>query len=209
MKEQLRKFGTLILILALCLTSIGTTKVQAASKPSRPSVSLVKRSKTQAKIKIKKRGKATGYQIAVKTSKKARYRIVMPTKKRTVVLRKLKASKVYYVKVRAFRTKGYRIVHGKFSKPIKIGKYKKTVKKPKPKATATPEPTVTPEAPQIPIGPLWMTLAKALQMRLHRQRRQYSRAQDYSSLFKQAVTVHLSTIYAYELCAEMRKYVRH
>lgn len=144
MKEQLRKFGTLILILALCLTSIGTTKVQAASKPSRPSVSLVKRSKTQAKIKIKKRGKATGYQIAVKTSKKARYRIVMPTKKRTVVLRKLKASKVYYVKVRAFRTKGYRIVHGKFSKPIKIGKYKKTVKKPKPKATATPEPTVTP-----------------------------------------------------------------
>ena len=129
MKEQLRKFGTLILILALCLTSIGTTKVQAASKPSRPSVSLVKRSKTQAKIKIKKRGKATGYQIAVKTSK---------------------ASKVYYVKVRAFRTKGYRIVHGKFSKPIKIGKYKKTVKKPKPKATATPEPTVTPEATQIP-----------------------------------------------------------
>ena len=87
--------------------------MQAASKPSRPSVSLVKRSKTQAKIKIKKRGKATGYQIAVKTSKKARYRIVMPTKKRTVVLRKLKASKVYYVKVRAFRTKGYRIVHGK------------------------------------------------------------------------------------------------
>ena len=148
MKEQLRKFGTLILILALCLTSIGTTKVQAASKPSRPSVSLVKRSKTQ--INIKKRGKATGYQIAVKTSKKARYRIVMPTKKRTVVLRKLKASKVYYVKVRAFRTKGYRIVHGKFSKPIKIGKYKKTVKKPKPKATATPEPTVTPEATQIP-----------------------------------------------------------
>ena len=100
--------------------------------------------------KIKKSGKATGYQIAVKTSKKARYRIVMPTKKRTVVLRKLKASKVYYVKVRAFRTKGYRIVHGKFSKPIKIGKYKKTVKKPKPKATATPEPTVTPEATQIP-----------------------------------------------------------
>lgn len=145
MKEQLRKFGTLILILALCLTSIGTTKVQAASKPSRPSVSLVKRSKTQAKIKIKKRGKATGYQIAVKTSKKARYRIVMPTKKRTVVLRKLKASKVYYVKVRAFRTKGYRIVHGKFSKPIKIGKYKKTVKKPKPKATATPEATQIPE----------------------------------------------------------------
>lgn len=70
MKEQLRKFGTLILILALCLTSIGTTKVQAASKPSRPSVSLVKRSKTQAKIKIKKRGKATGYQIAVKTVQK-------------------------------------------------------------------------------------------------------------------------------------------
>ena len=166
MKEQLRKFGTLILILALCLTSIGTTKVQAASKPSRPSVSLVKRSKTQAKIKIKKRGKATGYQIAVKTSKKARYRIVMPTKKRTVVLRKLKASKVYYVKVRAFRTKGYRIVHGKFSKPIKIGKYKKTVKKPKPKATATPEPTVTPTAdPEV----------KHLQMRLHRQRRQHSR----------------------------------
>ena len=160
MKEQLRKLGTLILILALCLTSIGTTKVQAASKPSRPSVSLVKRSKTQAKIKIKKRGKATGYQIAVKTSKKARYRIVMPTKKRTVVLRKLKASKVYYVKVRAFRTKGYRIVHGKFSKPIKIGKYKKTVKKPKatatpqpivtPEATQTPEPTVTPEATQTP-----------------------------------------------------------
>lgn len=132
-----------LLTAALCVGMLGNVQAEAASKPARPSISLKKRTKTKATIKIKKKGSVTGYQVAVKTSKKGKYRIVMPTKKRTVVLTKLKANKVYYVKVRAFRTRGYRIRFGKYSKVLKIGKYKKAKKTPEPsiEPTNTPEPT--------------------------------------------------------------------
>lgn len=149
MKEQLRKFGTLILILALCLTSIGTTKVQAASKPSRPSVSLVKRSKTQAKIKIKKRGKATGYQIAVKTSKR----------RDTVLSCRQRSARLCFASLKHRKCIMWRCVHSvpkviascmvNFQSRSRLANTKDG-EKPKPKATATPEPTVTPEATQIP-----------------------------------------------------------
>lgn len=135
-----RKCLAAFMVLVMCVCITGEQSAQAASKPARPSISLVKRTKTTAKIKIKKKGSVTGYQIAVKTSKKGKYKLVMPTRKSTFVLKKLKANKVYYVKVRAFKTRGYHIKHGRFSKPIKIGKYKKRSTK-KPTATATPMPT--------------------------------------------------------------------
>lgn len=135
-----RKCLAAFMVLVMCVCITGEQSAQAASKPARPSISLVKRTKTTAKIKIKKKGSVTGYQIAVKTSKKGKYKLVMPTRKSTFVLKKLKANKVYYVKVRAFKTRGYHIKHGRFSKPIKIGKYKKKSTK-KPTATATPMPT--------------------------------------------------------------------
>lgn len=136
-----RKCLAVFMVLAMSMCITGEQTVQAASKPARPSISLVKRTKTTAKIKIKKKGSVTGYQIAVKTSKKGKYKLVMPTRKNTFVLKKLKANKVYYVKVRAFKTKGYHIKHGKFSKPIKIGKFKKKSKKKVTTTTATPIPT--------------------------------------------------------------------
>lgn len=149
-----RKCLAAFMVLVMCVCITGEQSAKAASKPARPSISLVKRTKTTAKIKIKKKGSVTGYQIAVKTSKKGKYKLVMPTRKSTFVLKKLKANKVYYVKVRAFKTRGYHIKHGKFSKPIKIGKYKKkSKKKPKPTATATPTPTqdvVTPSETPVP-----------------------------------------------------------
>lgn len=147
-----RKCLAAFMVLVMCVCITGEQSAQAASKPARPSISLVKRTKTTAKIKIKKKGSVTGYQIAVKTSKKGKYKLVMPTRKSTFVLKKLKANKVYYVKVRAFKTRGYHIKHGKFSKPIKIGKYKKKSTK-KPTATATPTPTqdvVTPSETPVP-----------------------------------------------------------
>lgn len=147
-----RKCLAAFMVLVMCVCITGEQSAQAASKPARPLISLVKRTKTTAKIKIKKKGSVTGYQIAVKTSKKGKYKLVMPTRKSTFVLKKLKANKVYYVKVRAFKTRGYHIKHGKFSKPIKIGKYKKKSTK-KPTATATPAPTqdiVTPSETPVP-----------------------------------------------------------
>lgn len=147
-KIWIRKVACLILV-AFCVGLIGTVRTEAASKPAKPSISLKKRTKTKATIKIKKKGSVTGYQVALKTSKKGKFRIVMPTKKRTVVLTKLKANKVYYVKIRAFRTRGYRIRYGKYSRVLKIGKYKKS-KTPQP--TETPLPSETPQ-PEETIDP--------------------------------------------------------
>ena len=49
----------------------------------------------------------------------------------------LKANKTYYVKVRGYRTRGYRISRGKYSKAVKINIYKKAAKKSTKKTTTT------------------------------------------------------------------------
>lgn len=118
----------LCLLLALCVSPFGNVKVKAASKPAKPSFRVTKRTKTTATIKIKKKGKVSGYHIYIKSSKKGKYKVI-PTISRTVKLKKLKKNKVYYVKIRAFRTTGLKIKFGKFSKTIKISKYKKATTK--------------------------------------------------------------------------------
>lgn len=142
--EYIKKCGrqgiALGIILALCVGILGESRAEAVARPAKPSIRLTKRTKTKATIKIKQKGRVTGYQISVATSRKGKFKLVTGTKSKTVVLRKLKKSKVYYVKIRAFRTKGLRIKFGKYSKVLKIPKYQKAKKK---KVIPSPSPTDT------------------------------------------------------------------
>lgn len=135
-----------VMILSLCITMFGVADADAASRPARPSFKVTKRTKTTATLKIKKKGKVSGYQVYVSGSKKGKYRLIMGTKSRTVKLKKLKKTKTYYVKIRAFRTTGIRIRFGKFSSPKKIGKYRKVSAATKPDTKPTAKPTVKPTA---------------------------------------------------------------
>lgn len=138
MREKVYHFGTmLVLLLALVIGMLGTAKADAAV-PAKPSVSLTKRTKTTAAIKIKKKGKVSGYQVYMKSSKSGKYQLIMGMKTSTYTIKKLKANKTYYVKVRAFRTRGYHITFGKYSSVLKIKPYKK------PEPSQTPEPSVSP-----------------------------------------------------------------
>jgi uncharacterized protein YkwD len=65
----------------------------------------------------------TGYQIFVAGTSGGKYTQIGATRSNSFVMTKLKKSKVYYVKVRAYRTNGTRIVTGKYSKATKVGKY--------------------------------------------------------------------------------------
>lgn len=136
----------MVMILSLCITMFGAVGADAASRPSRPTFKVAKRTKTTATLKIRKKGKVSGYQVYVSKSKKGKYRLIMGTKSRTVKLKKLKKTKTYYVKVRAFRTTGIRIRFGKFSSPKKIGKYRKTSAAAKPDKKPTAGPAVKPTA---------------------------------------------------------------
>ena len=131
---------SLVLLLALSICIIGSERVEAAV-PAKPSVSLTKRTKTTASIKIKKKGKVSGYQVYLKSSKKGKYQLIMGMKTSSYTIKKLKANKTYYVKVRAFNTRGYHITFGKYSAVLKIKPYQK----PTPEPSATPEPTGSPE----------------------------------------------------------------
>lgn len=147
------QFGILFLLLtAICVGIFASSGTEAASLP-KPSVTVKKRTKTTATIKIAKKGNVTGYQIWLSTSKNGKYKQVDGIRTQTCKLKKLKPNKVYYVKVRAFRTtNNYRITYGKFSTIVKIGKYQKP--KPTAKPTAKPEetpiPTGAPEETPIP-----------------------------------------------------------
>lgn len=138
MKKSKKYYGiAMLLIAALLVGSLGMQKADAASCPAKPSFKVTKRTKTTATIKITKKGKVSGYQVYLKSSKKGKYKLVMGMKSRTYKFTKLKKNKTYYVKVRAFRTKGARITFGK-SSVKKIGKYKASAPKPTTKPTKAP-----------------------------------------------------------------------
>lgn len=138
---------SLVLLLAISVCMSGSAKVEAAV-PAKPSVSLKKRTKTTATIKIAKKGKVSGYQVYMKSSSKGKYQLIMGMKTTSYTIKKLKANKTYYVKVRAFRTRGYHITFGKYSAVLRIKPYKK----PKPAATESPAPSASP-APSISPAP--------------------------------------------------------
>lgn len=122
---------SLLVVLAMAVGGFGAVKAEAALP--KPVVSLSKRTKTTAKIAIEKKGNVTGYQIYIKTSKNGKYQLVTGIRNNSYTFKKLKANKTYYVKARAYRTRGIKITYGKYSKVLTIKPYKKpdnTNKKP-------------------------------------------------------------------------------
>lgn len=106
----------------LCVTGIHLAPQEAAAA-GKPSVSVSKRTKTTATIKIKKIKKVTGYQVYYAASRNGKYRQIGSTLSGEFQITRLKKNKVYYVKVRAYKTSGIRITTGRFSSKVKIGKY--------------------------------------------------------------------------------------
>ena len=82
---------TWCLLLALGISALSGSRAEAASKPKKPSFTVVKRTKTTATIKIKKRDKVTGYHVYVKKGKKGKYRLWRFSFTRNFKLKKLKA----------------------------------------------------------------------------------------------------------------------
>ncbi len=149
MLKYFKKIFSVVLAAVLLVTATAPSGAIAASKPGRPSFKVVKRAKKSVTLKINKTKNATGYQIFIANSKHGKYKQTAASRIRTVKITKLKKDKVYYVKARAFKTVGYHITYGKFSKIVKIDKFGK---KPKPEAQ---EPDVTetpaPEATETPV----------------------------------------------------------
>lgn len=114
---------TIFFLAAALLT--GAVTAERAEAAGKPSVTVAKRAKKSATIKIKKQSNVTGYQVFVKIGKNGKYKHVMSTRGQTYKITGLKANKIYYARVRSYRTRGYRISLGKYSKAVKIGKYEK------------------------------------------------------------------------------------
>lgn len=143
MREKRRKIYLRSLVPALFMAlAVGTASPAAVkAAPAKPVVTLVKRTKKTAKIQMKKQGNVSGYQIFFKTSKKGKFRQIMGVRSQSYTIKNLKPKKNYYVKVRAFKTKNYRVTTGPFSKVITISPYKKKVET---TPVATPAPTSEP-----------------------------------------------------------------
>ncbi len=120
MKNQVKRLLAVVMTSAIAVTGLNAAP---ASALSRPSFTVTKRAKTTASIKITKVKKATGYQIFLANSRKGKFRQVGATRTTSFQFSKLKKNKAYYVKVRAYKTKGNRIVTGKYSATTKIKKY--------------------------------------------------------------------------------------
>lgn len=135
-----KKLFSIVLAAVILATAVAPPDAAMAAGPARPSFKLVKRAKKSVTLKINKTKNATGYQIFIANSRNGRYRQTAASRIRTVKITKLKKNKAYYVKIRAFKTVGYHISYGKFSKVMKIDKYGK--KKPIPSIT-----------PDVPTGP--------------------------------------------------------
>lgn len=82
-----------------------------------------KRTKTTAELTIRKISGVTGYQVFLANSRKGKYTQIGATRTSTFKLSKLKKNKVYYIKVRAYKTSGSRITTGKYSGVVRIDKY--------------------------------------------------------------------------------------
>ena len=127
-KKVLCKILAVMMALAVCVVSVSPVESQAAA---RPSLKVTARGKKSVTIKIKKKGKVSGYQIWIAKSKRGKYTQVGATKVLKYKVGGLAKEKKYYIKVRSFRTVGYRISYGKYSKPVKVKTYSKYHKKKK------------------------------------------------------------------------------
>lgn len=117
-----KRWLAVCLAVILAVTGMQSVPVQAAT-PGKTTVTVMKRGKTTATLKVKKVKNATGYQIFIANSKKGKYRRLGTIVTGQLQVSKLKKNKAYYVKARAYKTVGTRITMGKYSKAIKIDKY--------------------------------------------------------------------------------------
>lgn len=129
---------------AIAAAASAPAYTESAAGPARPEFKIVKRTKKSATLKIGKTRNATGYQIFMSNSHNGKFVQTAATRMRTVKLTKLKKNKAYYVKIRAYKTVGYRITLGRFSKTIKIDKFKKDVPSSPGGESPTPVPSPLP-----------------------------------------------------------------
>lgn len=153
MSKYFKKLFVVLLAVIISATAIAPSATNAATRPARPTFKVVKRAKKSVKLKINKTKNATGYQIFISNSKNGKYKQTAASRIRTVKITKLKKNKVYYIKVRAFKTVGYHITFGRFSKAVKIDKYGKKPKPEKPSSGNNDKPSDDKPSPEIPSGP--------------------------------------------------------
>ncbi|MCD7826086.1 MAG: CAP domain-containing protein [Clostridiaceae bacterium] len=138
MKKERKKHIYRALSCALTLALLAEVPAQpAAQAASKPTCTVKKRTKKKAVIRIGKQSGVTGYQVYVRQGKKGKYKLVMATRTNSYTITGLKPKKIYYVKVRAYKTTGYRVNLGKYSKAVKIAAYKKTSSKKSETSTST------------------------------------------------------------------------
>lgn len=175
--QNIRVLIVALLALALGIGTVGIARLEAAARLAKPKLSLKKRTKKGATLKLKG-SSVTGYRIYMKTSKKGKWQLqayVMRGMKGKIkgklatfslssnklTLTKLKPKKVYYIKVRAWKSswrKPGQIKLSPYSKTLKIGKYKAQTPTPTDANVATgdavqfPEETPSPsaEATEVP-----------------------------------------------------------
>lgn len=100
-----------------------TTKpIETAIAPKKAVIKKVKATgKKKVKIIVKKTSeKINGYEVILSTKKNFKKAKKVTTKKNIVTVRKLKASKKYFVKVRAFKKVGNKKIYGKYSTVKKV-----------------------------------------------------------------------------------------
>ena len=100
-----------------------TTKpIETAIAPKKAVLKKVKATgKKKVKIIVKKTSeKINGYEVILSTKKNFKKAKKVTTKKNIVTVRKLKASKKYFVKVRAFKKVGNKKIYGKYSTVKKL-----------------------------------------------------------------------------------------
>lgn len=105
------------------VTTAPTVAVAPVTTPAKATVSKVKRtSKVKASVTVKKVSDATGYKVQYSTSKKftAKTTVTKNSTKTTLTLFKLKAKKVYYVRVRVYKTVSGKTYNGSWSAVKKI-----------------------------------------------------------------------------------------
>lgn len=151
-KSCLVKGMAAILVLALCVGIMSVVQADAASGLAKPKYKLLKREKKSATLKVGNSKGVTGYRIYLKTGKKGKWKLYdFALHSSKIKITKLKPGKVYYVKLRAWKTQGHSIRLSRYSKTVKINMYKKktgTAVTPSP----TPTPTVTPILTSAPGG---------------------------------------------------------
>lgn len=120
--KSVRRTGRLLAVL-LCISMFNWTAADPVQAVGKTTVAVSKRTKTTAELSIKKISGVTGYQVFISHTRKGKYQQIGATRSSVFKLSRLGKNKIYYVKVRAYKTSASRIVTGKYSGVTKIGKY--------------------------------------------------------------------------------------